>query len=123
MVRTLYHFHFFAEIKIELTGSECFVARRRRPSVCKKRPLHFFVNGRNVLSNPRRGFNIIVLDSHTGQIEKTMAFDTGVRHTEGRKLAFELQKLKQFKIVIGGVLNGESKYVIPSANLVIVSDF
>ena len=120
---TPYHFLFSAEMKIELTGSECFVARMRRPSFCKKKPLHFFVNGRNVLNNPRRGFNIVVLDSHTGQIERTMAFDTGMRHTEGRKLAFELQKLKHFKIVIGGVLNGDSRYVIPSAKLAIVSDF
>ena len=80
------------------------------------------MNGRNVLNNPRRGFNIVVLDSHTGRIEKIMAFDTGHRNAEGRKLAFELQKLKQFKIVIGGVLNGESRYVIPNAKLMIVSN-
>ena len=93
-----------------------------KPSFCKKAPLQFYVNGRTVLNHPKRGFNIVVLDSHTGRVERTMAFDTVRGNTEGKKLAFELQKLKQFKIVIGGVLNGESRYVIPSANLVIVSD-
>ena len=114
---------FFAEMKIELTGPECLRNKNGKQPFCKMAPLQFYINGRNALNYPKRGFNIVVLDSHTGRVERTMTFETGIEIKEGTKLAFQLQNLKQFKIVIGGVLESESKYVIPSAKLVIVSDF
>ena len=76
-----------------------------------------------MLRKQERGFKIIVLNSQTGNIEKSMTFDTWRDKNEGNKLVYALHTLEKLKIVVGAVMSDEIKHVPVAAWTMIVSNF
>jgi hypothetical protein len=63
---------------------------------------HIYVNGRNV-STDERGYNVVVLDSVTGAVERTVHFDTFASEEESDLLAEFIAEIPEGKAVAGAV--------------------
>eukprot|EP00795_Rhopilema_esculentum_P013795 gene13795-4724_t len=98
------------DVSIAVYSSHCF-HKNPKNYICKKLPIRIELDGDNLLRKQERGFKIIVLNSQTGNIEKSMTFDTWRDKNEGNKLVYALYTLEKLKIVVGAVMSDEIKHV------------
>ena len=71
--------------------------------ICKRLPIRVEVNGENVLKKSKRGFKLIILDSHSGRVDQIRNVDTWVHVNSANLLDHYLMLIPRFKIVVGVV--------------------
>ena len=74
-----------------------------------------------MLKKPKRGYKIVVINSHSGKVEKVSHFDTWLHDNEFSKLSTHLKTIPNHKIVVGAVYNDENLYMPAAVNQSVVS--
>ena len=73
------------------------------------------------MKKAKRGFKIVVIDSHTGKVESVSLFDSWLHESEGSRLHRFLTTIQDNKVVVGAVYDEEHQYVPSTVNGIIVS--